>query len=166
MVEHRRDRAAVLALEPVEQRQPLLDLVQAAGRRLDALGVAVQLVQQVLGLERQRADARGQRVQLRVHAAGRLQRLRRRGERQRGAAAVLLVAGERARRRPRPPRAAPRRGAGGSRSASSARLLLLARLGAVDLRELPLEQVQLAVARAGALAQLVQARAQAPARGA
>ena len=58
MLEHRGDRAAVLALEPVQQREPLLDLVEATWSRLDALGVAVQLVHEVLGLERQRADAR------------------------------------------------------------------------------------------------------------
>src|SRR5262249_59216543 len=46
--EHQRDRAAVLALQALEQREPLLDLVQPPGWRLDALGVAVQLLQQVL----------------------------------------------------------------------------------------------------------------------
>ena len=120
----------------------------------------MQLVQQVLGLERQRAGARRQRVQLRVHPAGRLERLcaRRRA---------------RARRRPlSPPSSAPAPPAAAARSASTWRsraalglqlaLLLLARRRAVDLRELPLEQVQLAVARAGALAQLLQPRGKRP----
>ena len=96
MLEHRRDRPAVLALEPVQQRQPLLHLVEATWSRLDALGVAVQLVHEVLGLERQCADAAGERVELCVHAARGLQRGGGGRERERGAAAVLGITGQRA----------------------------------------------------------------------
>ena len=85
--EHRLDRAAVLALEAVEQRQPLLDLVEPAGRRLDALAVAPQLARQVVGLDGERLRAVGQRVELRVDAAGGLERRGRGRERRGGAVA-------------------------------------------------------------------------------
>ena len=58
VLEHGRDRAAVLALEAIEQREALLDLFEATRSRLDALGVAVQVVHQVLGLDAP-APARG-----------------------------------------------------------------------------------------------------------
>ena len=50
--EHRLDRAAVLALQPVERVEPLLHLLEPAGLGLDALGVAAQLGGQLLQLDR------------------------------------------------------------------------------------------------------------------
>ena len=162
MGEHRGDRAAVLALEAVEQRQALLDLVQPAGRRIDALGVAVQLVH---AGPRPRARARG-----RGRPARRAPRPRRATAS--SACAAAASASDAPPPSSSPPASAPTPRGGRQRSASTWRsrlalglergLLLLARLGAVDLRQLPLEQVQLAVARAGALAQLGEARDQRP----
>ena len=96
MGEHGGDGAAVLALEALERGEALLDLVQPAGRRFDALGVAVQVVQQVLGLERERTSAGRERVELGVDAGGGLERPR--GGGQRDGAARFLLAAERARR--------------------------------------------------------------------
>ncbi len=118
----------------------------------------MQIVQQILGFDRQRPHADAERVQVLVHADDAVHRLRRCGERQRGAAGAVLVAGERARpgrRRPAQrldvPETAP--------LGLEREFFLLARVGAVDLAQLPLEQVQLAIARSGALLELVQALA-------
>ena len=148
-----RDRAAVFALQPVQQCQPFLDLVQPPGRRLDALGVAMQLVQQVLGLERQRTRARRQPVQLRVHPTGRLERLCPGRESERGAPFVAAVqrAGAAVGRRPQRLDVAQAAALG-----LELALLLLAGRRPVDLRELPLEQVQLTIACTGPIAQLLQ----------
>ena len=98
VLEHRGDRPAVLALQPVQQREPLLDLVEETvppAQRVDALGVVAQLVDDVVGLQGDRAHAGGELVQLRVHAADGLQRLC--GDRQRtGGSAVLFAAVQRA----------------------------------------------------------------------
>ena len=74
------DRPAVLALEPVEEGEALLDLVQAGARGAvlaDRLPVAPQLPRHVVGLDRQRGEPRGQLVELGVHAGHRLERGRR-----------------------------------------------------------------------------------------
>ena len=160
--EHGRDRAAVLALQAVEQREALLDLVEPAGRRLDALAVAAQLAREVVGLDGQRLRAVGQRVELGVDAADRLERRRRGGEGRRGAGGRVLVARRRRRRRPAAAPISASRCRSRSRSAAQRLLLGLARLRAVDLLELPLEQVELAVARAGPRAQLLELLAQRP----
>ena len=86
--EHRRDRPAVLALQPLEHRQALLDRVELAGLGVEAFAVAAQLAGEVLGLSasaRQRSasasssavdardavQARGGRRQQRAGAAAR-----------------------------------------------------------------------------------------------
>ena len=70
--EHRGDAAAVLALEPVVELEPLLDLVEPAGLGLERLGVAAQLRPEVLGLEPQGGQPLGERVQLGIRARDRL----------------------------------------------------------------------------------------------
>ena len=98
VLEHRGDRAAVLALEPVEQRQPLLDLVEPARRRVDALAVAAQLAREVVGLDGERLRPVGERVERRVDARSADSSARRgRGQRERRAR----------RRRPASPSPAP-----------------------------------------------------------
>ena len=159
--EHRGDRAAVLALELLEQRQALLDLVQPAGRRVDRLAVAPQLARQVLRLDRERARPLGEDVERRVDAAHRLQGARRAGQRRRRAVAGLRrerldAAG---RRHPQPLQVAQPLALGGQLG-----LLGLARRRGLDLAQLPLEQVELAVARAGPLAQRRQLLAERRAR--
>ena len=96
MLEHGGQRAAVLALQAVEQREALLDLVEAAGRRLHALAVAAQVGGEVVGLDGERGHAVGQRVELAVHPANALQCPG--GARQRTGGAVALLAGQRVER--------------------------------------------------------------------
>ena len=79
--EHRLDRAAVLALQPVELRQALLDLVEAARRGVDALAVAAQLAGEVVGLDGEAVGPGGEAVQRGVDA---LQRGEGRGGRREG----------------------------------------------------------------------------------
>ena len=140
----------MLALEPLEQRQALLDLVQPPRRRVHGLAVAAQLARQVVGLDREGARAIRQHVERRVDAADRLQGLRRARERARGALAAL------GRDRLDPARggqAQPLEVAQPLALGGQLVLLGVARRGGVDLRQLPLEQVELAVTRPGALAQ-------------
>ena len=111
--EHRGDRAAVLALELLEQREPLLDLVEPARRRVDALAVAAQLARQVVGLDDERRHPVREGVQLGVDAADRLERVR--GARERRGRPAL------ARCRARAPRSRPRRRAAGPRGCAAAR---------------------------------------------
>ena len=152
--EHRRDAAAVLALEPVVQLEALLDHVEPAGLGLERVGVAPQLRAEVLRLEAQGREPLGQGIELRVGARHGL------GEalgprEQRGH--PRLVAARRDRLRP---------GARGGEQAvelaqpralrHERRLLLLARVELLDLLDLERQQVEVTVARAGALAQLGQ----------
>jgi hypothetical protein len=147
----------VLALEPVQQREALLDLVEAARGRLDALAVGAQPRGEVVGLDRQRRHAVGQRVQLRVHAAHGLERPRGARDRYGGALVArhrLHAARSGGEQRLEMAQALSLRG--------ERRLLVLARGRVVDLLQLPLEQVQLPVARAGAGLELLHRGAQLP----
>ena len=152
--EHRLDRAAVLSLQAVERREPLLDLLQPPGLGLDAVEVGPQ-------------------------GAGRRRRARRSTARTRSASAssagstplapqaagLGLASSARApASRPRSPAIAARRPSGRHaqpsacrrRSRSAAKLALLVGVGRgrLDLGELVAEQVEVALPGSLALAQL------------
>jgi hypothetical protein len=61
--EHRLDRAAVLALEPVQGLEALLHLLQPPRRRVHPLGVGTQLRAEVAQFHRGRAGPLGQGVE-------------------------------------------------------------------------------------------------------
>ena len=152
--EHRRDRAAVLALEPLEHREALLDGVQAAGLGVEALGVRAQLAGDVVDLVEQGLPALGERVECGVDALGAQQAAPGGGEQARDpdlVGARRLGRGERCRAQRLDVTQALAFGAQVGR-------LLLAGLGGIDLRELEVEQVELALARAGQLPQLGERR--------
>ena len=146
----------MLALEPVELPQALLDLVEAAGRGVDALAVAAQLARQVVGLDGERLRPLGERVERRIDALHRRQGAG-------GGGGALERAGGLQRRVP-----FQRGQPAGHRAPQALQvaqplalrlqlgLLGLARLGALDLLELPHQQVELAVARARTRLQLLQ----------
>ena len=137
----------MLALQAIEQREPLLDLVEPAGWGLDRLPVPPQLAGQVVRLDGEGLRAVGQRVERRVDPAGGFEPVGRGGERRGGAFAAGVVPGQGGRRAAG--RAEQRRGMAEPLALGQQRLVLgLARLRPVDLLELPLEQVELAVARA------------------
>ena len=159
MRQHRRDRAAVLALEPLEQRQPLLDLVQPPRRGVHSLAVAAQLAGEVVGLDHELRRAVGQRVERGVDAAHRLERPRR--ARQRGGR-TLAALGRHRLDAARGRQAEPLEVAQPRTLAGQLCVLGLARRRRFDLAQLPLEQVELAVARAGPLAQRLELAAQLP----
>ena len=100
---HVGERRAVLPLQPLEQRQPVLDLLQARGRRVDAGGVAAEERGEVLELRLDRVA----RVEVRRRTAGRARPARRRASRP-------------GRGRPAPPRRG-RTGARSSRRRAAAR---------------------------------------------
>ena len=155
VLEHRRHRAAVLALEPVVAVQALLDLVQALGIGVEALQVAAQLDAEVLGLDPQRAQPLGQRVHRRVRARDAVGQPLGLGQ-QRGRAGGVGVVGRDRLRARRPRRRAGRRPRAAGRARPSGRRVLLAGVERLDLVDLEGQQVQVAVARAGALAQLLE----------
>ena len=146
----------MLSLQPVERVEALLDLLQPPGLGLDPVEVGAQLAAEVV--RARRADARsalGERVELGVDAGD----LRRAPA---SAAASALRARRRPRRSPAIARRAPRRAAARSALgvaqalALGGELGLLGRvgLGGLDLGELEAQQVEVALARALALAQL------------
>ena len=149
------DRAAVLALQALEHGQALLGGLQRARIAVEALGVAQQLAGQVVGLVGQRAPPLGQRVEPGVDARHAVEPSAAGGQERDDARPVL------GRHRLR---GAQRRGAQRLEVAQAlARaeqlvLLVLRRVGRLDLLQLEGEQVELALARAGALAQLRQRR--------
>ena len=96
--QHRRDAAAVLALEPVVLLEPLLDLLEPPGLGLERLRVAAQLAAHVVRLDAQRREPLGEPVQL----AGRRPRPLRPAARPRPAAAPRRPRRPTA-RSPRPP---------------------------------------------------------------
>jgi hypothetical protein len=139
----------VLALEPCDRRQPLLDLLQAPGLGLEALAVAAQLAQQILALEQQHARPPGEL-----------------GERRIDVTAAVEAAARREQRRQRPGLLSVQRLLGGGGGMAQAfevaqpvafehqRIALLRlRVERLDLAELKLEQVELALARARQLAE-------------
>src|SRR5439155_10992159 len=56
--DHIGERRTMLALEPLQQRKPFLDLLQTRGRRFDSLGIA--------------AEKRGEILELRLDAVARV----------------------------------------------------------------------------------------------
>ena len=120
VVEHRVDRAAVLALQPVERVEPLLDRLEPARLRVDVLDVAAQVAGELVELEPGGAQALGEAVELGVEAVDRrpARTRRRRARRGRRRRPRRRRRAPRGRRRPR--RAARRHG-GGARSRRRAR---------------------------------------------
>ena len=155
----------MLALEPVELREALLDLVEPARRGVDPLAVAAQLAGEVVGLDGERLRALGERVERGVDA---LQRGEGRGGgRERGRGAAVAGRGAAVEPAESPSSAGQPAGHRAAQALEVAQplalrgqlgLLGLARGGALDLLELPHQQVELAVARAGARLQLLQRR--------
>ena len=158
MLEHRRDAAAVLALEPVVGVEPLLHLLEPAGLGREPQLVAAQLARQVLRLDPERAQARGERVELGVDAGDGLGQPLGLGEQRGGPGGIALR-----RERLRTARA------GGAQAFQVAEpvalghelgLLRLVRRERLDLADLEDEQVEVALAVAHAAAQVGQVRAQ------
>src|SRR6185436_15544927 len=120
---------------------------------LDRVEVAVQLQRDVVGLDRERAQALGDRVERRVHTRDRVELPTSGAEQLAGA--------------PLPARRRDRLGARARRRAQRLQvaqaltlgpqvgLLRLARVGLLDLTQLELEQVKLALARAVERAELL-----------
>ena len=152
--QHRRDAAAVLALEPVVLLEALLDLLQAARLGLERVGVAAQLAAEVLGL-----DPQGRQPPASSSSSGSTPRT---APASRSASAsssatppVGAVRGDRLRAAARGRQQAvhlPQPLALGAER----RPFLLGRVERLDLLDLEGEQVEVAVARAGPLAQLVE----------
>ena len=104
--DHVVQRRTVLPLQPLEQRQAILDLLQPPGRRIDAVGVVAEEERQVL--------------ELRLDGVARLE-VRRRARVERGELADPLPDGGRAApARPRPARRAPAYASALSRCSCSA----------------------------------------------
>ncbi len=162
VVEHRGERPAVLAHEPLDARQALFDRVERALLAGDPLAVAVQLGGEILRLDRERAQPLGERVEVRVDAGERVQAGGGGGDQLGAAEAGRGVFGRE--------RVGGRAGGEAQRveaAEAGARgqqlvVLVLVEAGGVDLRELVLEQVELALARCGELAQRVELRGEAP----
>ena len=115
--------------------------------------VAAQLAAEVLGLEAQRLQPRGERRQRRVDRGRRLELPRRHGPAARATSCPGL-GGDRLRARRRPRSASVSRWRRRSRSTVSVGVLLLARRDGLDLAQLERDQIELSVARARQLAQL------------
>ena len=161
VVEHSGERPAVLAHQALDARKTLFDRVERAVLARDPLAVGAQLAGQVLGLDHERAQTLGERVQ----AADRRRRARP-GPRRRPPSAASCRARRRRLRAPARPRPRPRRAQRIETAQASARgeqlvVLPLVEAGGVDLGELVLEQVELALARRGELAQGVELRGKA-----
>ena len=92
--EHVGDRTAVLALQAGEQREPLLDLLEPARRRLQPEHVRAQRGAQLRGLVAERLRALGQAGELRVDPR-RAGQLRRRGGEQLGRATASVLGRDR-----------------------------------------------------------------------
>ena len=129
----------------------------------EPLAVAAQLGREVLGLDRERAQPLGERVEAGVDARERVQTCGAGGDQLGAAEAGRAVLGRERVGRCAGGRAAASRGArGGARAASSSLVLVLVEAGGVDLRELVLEQIELALTRRGELAQGLELRGEAP----
>ena len=158
--EHRLDAAAVLAQQPVERVEPFLDREQPAGVGLDPLGVVAQPGGDVTQLDRERGEPLGEPVELGVDS----------GERP----ASATPPGPARAAAPPPSSSAPatRRVGAGRRLAQplgvaqalalGRELGLLGRVGRdlLDLGELVAIEVEVALPRAVALAQLGQLSAE------
>ena len=153
MLEHRRHRATVLALNPVVRVQPLLHGMKALGVGVQALQIAAQLGGQVLRLDPQAPHSLGEDVQLGVGSLHRLRRPLGLRQQRRRARAVLgrdrLAPGRS--RGPQAVHLAQAVALGSERG-----LLVLGRGELLDLLDLEGQQVQVAVARARAPAKLLE----------
>ena len=156
MGEHLGDPATVLSLQAGEQRHPLFDLFEPAGRRLERGDVGAKRNARVLDLVPERRDPLGQPGELGVDLGGGGQ-LRRRGSEQLGRATVPVLGRDRlgAAERRAPQRLEVPQPLPLDRQLGR---LILARRDALDLVELEREQVELALAAGGELAQIRLAR--------
>ena len=73
VVEHSGERPAVLAHQALDARKTLFDGVERAVLARDPLAVAAQLTRQVPGLDHERVQTLGERVQVSVDAGERVQ---------------------------------------------------------------------------------------------
>ena len=137
-----------------------LDLLEAPGLAVDRLGVAAQLGAQVVGLEPQAAQALGQGVELGVHAGHAVEQPLGLGQ-QRPRPALVGIRRERL-RAARGRRAQRVEVAQPPALGLELAVLAVTQLRRLDLAQLPLEQVELAVARTGELAQRLELGLQVP----
>ncbi len=154
VLEHRLDRAAVLAGQPVEPVEPRLDELEPLGIGLEALEYGAQLAGQVGELDRERRGAVGERGELGVDVAAAGER--RLGDGDARAGSTLAVgSGERGERLGE---ALAQALEAAQPVALGDQALVLRRLGGelLDLGELEAEQVEVALAGPLALAQLGQ----------
>ena len=149
----------MLALQAVEGVEPFLDRRQPGRIGLHALGVVAQPGGGVAELERERAEALRDRVEGGIDAGCRLQPRLGLGQGAGRPAAVLVGAGRRRMRRRRG-LAQPLGVAQPLALGRQALQLHRIRADLLDLGELVAEEVQVALARAVALAQLVERRRQ------
>ena len=140
------DRAAVLALQALEHGQALLGGLQRARLAVEPLGVAQQLAGQVVGLVGQRAPALGQRVEPGVDARHAVEPRRRR--RPAAPSTPVPSSGATACAAPSAAARSASRWRRRSRAPTQLGLLLLRRVGGLDLLQLEREQVELALAGA------------------
>ncbi len=165
VLEHALDAAAVLAHQPLDRRQTLFDPVQAelalgGFAWLRALGIYPQLGGEIVGLDAERAHALGEPVQPGIDA---LQSIETGAGLRQSAADPGAVGTFGAERLGGDARGGAQRVGAAQALAPREQLVVLPLVGLrrVDLGELELEQVELALARAGELAQLLQALLQA-----
>ncbi len=148
-----RDRAAVLALEPREQRESLLNLLETSGRPFQSERVAPQLAAEILRLVMHRLQPLEQRRELRINAGHGLELRDSLSERRRDAAALVIVGGERL-RSGRGRRLEALEVAQPVPLGAQCLLFVLARRGGLDLVELEGDQVELSITRPGQLLEL------------
>ncbi len=162
--EHSVDAATVLAREAVVALEALLDPAEPPRLLLQLLDVAAQLSSKVLGLDAERAQALGERVEARVDTRDRVGRSLALGERAAQVATLAGVGGERLRPAHR---RLPQRVDAAQPPALLAQVVLLScgGLERLDLGQLVGEQVTLALARSRARPQVLELaleRARAP----
>ena len=155
LLEYRVDGASVLALESRDRGQPFLDDLEPTGLPVEVLGVAADLAQQVLTLDRQRLRARRQRRELAVVLRRRVEARAARDDRTQAAGIVVgqcLIG---------PPGSAaePLEVAQAVALCHKRRALVLPGVHPFDLAQLELEQVELALACSGELGKSFEVRA-------
>ena len=145
----------MLALQAVEPVEPLLDRLQTAGLGIDLVQVGAQLATHVLELDRGRAQPRRERVEVRIDALDTGEPGLGQPERRSSPAAILDLAAD----RPECPAAGLAQRLGMAQAFPIClQLGVLGHVGCrrLDLGELEAQQVEVALARALALAQVRQ----------